>query len=238
MLESAFGRPDESAVVERLRQRQALALSLVALRAELVVGHIVFTAVDLDPGGTPEWIEAAPQWLDAAATPPAEPSVDSYTRADAEVPWVSLEEEFEREKREAEAAAAEAAAQEAAARPARSLAVEKSLSAAGAALGIAAPRYMALGPMGVHPKHQKRGIGTRLVQTGVDHLARLGVEAVFVLGHPEYYPRFGFTPARWFGIGCEFTVRDDAFMVRELKAGSLGGVSGVIRYVPELSALG
>jgi predicted N-acetyltransferase YhbS len=238
VLEGAFGRTDEASAVEALRARQATYLSLVALKAELVVGHILFTVAELDPSATPQWIEAAPEWLDASKTPAADPAPDEpHVRAQVEVPWLSLEDEWQRERREAEAlAAAEAAAQQAKA-AARKIAVDKALSHAIVPGAPVAP-YVALGPMGVHPKHQQRGIGARLVETGLQQLQRAGVKAVFVLGHPEYYPKFGFTAGRYFGIGCEFSVRDDAFMARELEPGCLGGLGGVIRFAPELSALG
>jgi putative acetyltransferase len=89
---------------------------------------------------------------------------------------------------------------------------------------------MGLAPMAVAPQHQRRGIGTALVNTGLERCRALGFGAVAVLGHAEYYPRFGFLPARRFGIGCEYDVPDDVFMVLELRPGFLDGAAGVIRY--------
>ena len=96
---------------------------------------------------------------------------------------------------------------------------------------------MGLAPMCVAPARQRQGIGTRLVESGLDACRRLGVASVVVLGHPEYYPRFGFRPAREFGLRCEYSVPDEAFMAIELVKGSLDGRSGgLVRYRPEFGA--
>ncbi len=91
-------------------------------------------------------------------------------------------------------------------------------------------RIMGLAPMAVAPPHQRDGVGSALVRAGLERCKELGYGAVVVLGHPEYYPRFGFSPASRFGIGCEYDVPDDVFMMLELQPGSLDGTSGVIRY--------
>ena len=71
----------------------------------------------------------------------------------------------------------------------------------------------ALGPMAVRPDHQRRGIGAALIEAGMTRLAASGCPFVVVLGHTEYYPRFGFVPAPPLGIRCEWdTVPDDVFM--------------------------
>ena len=70
---------------------------------------------------------------------------------------------------------------------------------------------VALAPMAVAPEHQRRGIGGRLIREGLDLLRAAGHGAVVLVGHPEYYPRFGFTPASHFGLRCEFEVTDEAF---------------------------
>ena len=54
-----------------------------------------------------------------------------------------------------------------------------------------------------------------------------------VVGHPEYYPRFGFVPAKLKGIGCEFEVPEEAFIVLELQEGALAGRVGMVRFQPE-----
>lgn len=89
---------------------------------------------------------------------------------------------------------------------------------------------MGLAPMAVMPAHQNKGIGTALLRTGLDECKSLGYGAVVVLGHPRYYPRFGFAPATRFGIGCEYDAPEDAFMVLELQPGYLSGKSGTIKY--------
>lgn len=72
---------------------------------------------------------------------------------------------------------------------------------------------LALAPLAVLPACQRQGIGSRLVSEGLAACASRGSEPVVVLGHPDYYPRFGFQPARRFGIYPPFSVRDEVFMV-------------------------
>lgn len=94
-----------------------------------------------------------------------------------------------------------------------------------------------LGPMAVLPEHQRRGIGSKLVRDGLDLLREAGHEAAFVIGHPEYYPRFGFVPASRFGIRWERPCPDEAFIALELTPGALAGKAGVVRYRPEFDML-
>lgn len=147
--EAAFGRSAEAALVDALRRRGVVTLSLVAEREGDVVGHILFTPVTItnESGGV--------------------------------------------------------------------------VTAVG------------LGPLAVSPPCQREGIGSQLTQTGVEMLRQAGHEILIVLGHPEYYPRFGFVPASRFGIHWEIEVPDEAFMVMALKPGALAGVTGVVRYQPE-----
>ncbi len=91
-------------------------------------------------------------------------------------------------------------------------------------------KIMGLAPMAVAPERQRQGIGSELVRAGVERCKQLGVDAVVVLGHPEYYPRFGFRPSPPFGIKSEYDVPDDVFMVLELQPGCLNGKSGIIKY--------
>jgi putative acetyltransferase len=148
---AAFGRPDEALLVDRLRETAGVLISLVAVEADQVVGHILFTPVQ----------------------------VASETPFDA----------------------------------------------------------MALGPMAVLPGYQRRGIGSRLVRSGLDACREAGHSVVFVLGHPRFYPRFGFTPAGAVGIAWEHPAPEDAFMVIELTPGALGGRTGIVKYLPEFTAV-
>jgi putative acetyltransferase len=96
---------------------------------------------------------------------------------------------------------------------------------------------LALGPLAVRPEHQGRGIGSRLVEAGLQACLEAGSDLVFVLGHPAYYPRFGFVPTRPLGIRCEYDVPDDAFMLAELREGALAGRTGIVKYRPEFAGL-
>ena len=90
-----------------------------------------------------------------------------------------------------------------------------------------------LAPMAILPAFQRRGIGSQLVRAGLEECRRLGYEAVVVLGHPDYYPRFGFVPARTFNLKCEYPVPEEAFMAVELREGALADISGTVKYQPE-----
>jgi putative acetyltransferase len=149
-LEEAFGQPKEADLVDALRRRGGVTLSLVAVRDNEVVGHILFSPVTIESEGS-------------------------------------------------------------------------SFEAVG------------LGPMVVLPVYQKRGIGSQLVRTGLEQCRRAGYEVVVVLGHAEYYPRFGFVPGKVHGIHCEFDGPDDVFMVVELHPGALDGRTGLAKYRPEFS---
>jgi len=93
-------------------------------------------------------------------------------------------------------------------------------------------RAAGLAPMAVDPGHQRGGIGTALVEAGLAECRRLGIEMVVVLGHPEFYPRFGFQPASRFGLRSEFPVPDEVFMAVELEDGALARRGGLVRYLP------
>jgi putative acetyltransferase len=101
--------------------------------------------------------------------------------------------------------------------------------------GGAAFEAVGLAPMAVLPEFQNQGVGSGLVRRGLEECARRGHELVFVLGHPDYYPRFGFTKAAAKGISCEYPAPDEAFMVLELKPGALAGRTGMVRYRPEFA---
>ncbi len=93
-----------------------------------------------------------------------------------------------------------------------------------------------LAPMAVQPGFQRQGIGSQLVRGGLEACRRQGYTAVVVVGHPKYYPRFGFVPAHTQGLEYEHPVPREAFMVIELDSGTLAGYSGVVRYRPEFDA--
>jgi putative acetyltransferase len=97
----------------------------------------------------------------------------------------------------------------------------------------AAHEALALGPMAVLPEFQGRGLGSGLVREGLEECLRRGHEVVFLLGHPEYYPRFGFEPTRPRGITCEYPVPEEVFMLKELREGALAGRTGVVKYHEE-----
>lgn len=87
---------------------------------------------------------------------------------------------------------------------------------------------LSLAPMCVHPARRRSGIGTALVEVGLE-LARLREwQAVVVLGHPDYYPRFGFSAELASGLDSPFG--GDSFMALELVPGALDGEDGLVVY--------
>jgi putative acetyltransferase len=102
-------------------------------------------------------------------------------------------------------------------------------------LEIGQVRGAGLGPIAVHPEHQRQGIGSALIEAGNLQLREAGCPFVVVLGHADFYPRFGFRPARPLGISCEWDVPDDTFMVLALHPERMQGVSGLARYRVEFS---
>ena len=150
--ELAFGRPAEAELVDRLRERGKVTLSLVAVENDQVVGHILFSRVRIGSAG-------------------------------------------------------------------------ESVAAVG------------LAPMAVLPAFQNRGIGSQLVRNGLDECRRAGCAAVVVLGHPHFYPRFGFVPASRYDIRCEYQVRDEVFMAIELQPGALANCTGIAKYETEFNSV-
>jgi len=146
--EQAFGRKEEAELIDKLRNRDMVTLSLVAVQADQIVGHIVFSPVTVE---------------------------SEYSSFEA----------------------------------------------------------ITLAAMAVLPAYQRKGIGSKLVRVGLEECHRLGHEIVVVLGHPDYYPRFGFVPGKPKGIDCEFEAPDEAWMVLELGEGALAGRSGTVKFQPE-----
>ncbi len=91
-------------------------------------------------------------------------------------------------------------------------------------------RMLGLAPMAVLPGFQNQGIGSALVEKGLQVCEERGIEVIIVLGHPNYYPKFGFLPSVRFGLKSEYDVPDEVFMVRETRKGVLDGVQGVFKY--------
>lgn len=94
---------------------------------------------------------------------------------------------------------------------------------------------LGLAPMSVLPTHQRMGIGTKLVEEGIRHCRVAGHKIVLVLGHPSFYPRFGFSAKMAQPLDSPFGGRD-SWMAMELVPEALAGVVGRIEYPPPFSA--
>ena len=103
---------------------------------------------------------------------------------------------------------------------------------------VGALAIVALAPVAVEPARQRQGIGDALVRAGLAEARRSGERIAIVLGHPGYYPRFGFEPAVPLGITCVFAQGEHAgaFMALALRPGALDGVRGVAEYAPAFGA--
>jgi putative acetyltransferase len=148
--DDAFGGPYESALVAVLRAAGLAAVELVAMESAAIVGHILFSRLELTLDGRPV-------------------------------------------------------------------------------------RALALAPMSVSPARQNAGIGSDLVRSGLDRARQEGWEAVIVLGHAKYYPRFGFSAALAQPLAAPFS--GDAFMALALRAGALDGHAGRVVYPPAFGTL-
>jgi putative acetyltransferase len=93
---------------------------------------------------------------------------------------------------------------------------------------VAETPAVALAPVAVDPAHQRQGIGDALIRRGLDLLRDAGERIVIVVGHPAYYPRFGFTAT----TGIQHPFPPETFMALELIQGALNGVTGPVRYPP------
>ncbi len=88
-----------------------------------------------------------------------------------------------------------------------------------------------LAPLAIVPDAQKKGVGGKLIEQGLEILSESGVELVFVLGHPGYYPRHGFKPAGCLGLEAPYPIPEehaDAWMVQALRPNVIGAVSGKV----------
>ncbi|MEI1421524.1 N-acetyltransferase [Bacillus cabrialesii] len=95
---------------------------------------------------------------------------------------------------------------------------------------------LALAPVSVAPEYQRKGIGSQLIHVALKKAKELGYRSVIVLGHKDYYPKFGFKPASLWNIKAPFEVPDEAFMALELSKDSLENVKGVVHYSKAFSA--
>lgn len=98
--------------------------------------------------------------------------------------------------------------------------------------GLPPESLLVLGPVAVRPDHQRRGVGTALIETGLADARDLGYRAVVLLGSTDYYPRFGFRPAAAFGLENPWDAPDPDFQAVELDPGALDQASGVVEPAP------
>ncbi|GAB4435385.1 MAG: N-acetyltransferase [Anaerolineae bacterium] len=95
---------------------------------------------------------------------------------------------------------------------------------------------MGLAPVAVLPPHQRQGIGSQLVSYGLEFLRTNGCPFVIVLGHPGYYPRFGFEPASKYGLVSQWEgVPDEAFIIAIFDKSTLPETGGTARYRDEFN---
>jgi len=95
---------------------------------------------------------------------------------------------------------------------------------------------LVLAPVSVLPEFQKQGIGGQLIRAGHQKAKELGYQSVILIGHPEYYPRFGYKTASGWGLKVAMELpSDDVFMAVELTEGALTGVSGMVIFPPEFA---
>ncbi|HLT31896.1 MAG TPA: N-acetyltransferase [Myxococcaceae bacterium] len=95
---------------------------------------------------------------------------------------------------------------------------------------------LGLGPMAVHPDHQRKRVGFELLWAALSELGHQETPAVFVLGWPDFYQKFGFKPAFEWGLRWEHPADREVFMGLEMEKDFLSGPLGVVRYLPEFSA--
>lgn len=96
---------------------------------------------------------------------------------------------------------------------------------------------LALAPMAVKPELQNKGIGAQLIKRGLDIAKYLQYKSVIVLGHEDYYPKFGFVPADKWSIKSPYKVPTNVFMALELVADGLKNISGFVKYPKEFETV-
>ncbi|MGX7023287.1 GNAT family N-acetyltransferase [Vagococcus hydrophili] len=89
---------------------------------------------------------------------------------------------------------------------------------------------LSLAPLSVDPDYQKQGIGSKLMLSLEKAASENGEPFIVILGHPEYYSKFGYTPASNFNVKAPFDVPDEFFMIKELQKDSLNNVYGTVKY--------
>ena len=90
-----------------------------------------------------------------------------------------------------------------------------------------------LAPCGVSPEYQGRGVGKELMETSIEHLKSIGTDAVFVLGVPTFYPRYGFVPTDKQTPYPDLLTAHEAWMALELTAGAVEKLSGKTKAIPQ-----
>ncbi|MGG2066948.1 GNAT family N-acetyltransferase [Bacillus sp. S14(2024)] len=96
---------------------------------------------------------------------------------------------------------------------------------------------LALAPVAVVPEQQKKGIGSHLIHAALKKAKELGYRSVIVLGHKEYYPKFGFQPTNLWNIQAPFDVPAEIYMALELTDNALENVKGIVHYSEAFSEL-
>ena len=94
---------------------------------------------------------------------------------------------------------------------------------------------LSLAPLSVLPVYQRKGVGKQLISEGLKQAKSMGFQSVIVLGHPDYYPKFGFKLAGSWNIKAPFAVPVNAFFALELTESGLHGVSGTVQYPREFN---
>ncbi|MGB7539892.1 MAG: N-acetyltransferase [Anaerolineales bacterium] len=96
---------------------------------------------------------------------------------------------------------------------------------------------MGLAPLAVAPECQRMGVGTALIQAGIEELRAADTPFIVVLGHPGYYPKFGFEKGSKYGFRSAYDeVPDEAFMLLVFQPEAIQGIRGTIKIRPEFTA--